>query len=224
LLIYHSGVDFDDAEFGFKEENKNSIKVNIVFVSMIIMLIILQATNEVILKGLVDKCEEGVFGTAAAAIEDISVPRVKEVRPFASYKGQLMLGDPEKYDTAMCIDVERYTRTKVAKPPSASSFVVSESAALESGPSSHTLANTGDVEMGETGVEGLSSVKNSRTYKVIDESAPGGKRDVDRDELASGYEYGRTAVYISESDLNVTKLETVQSFSIVGFIPTTGVS
>lgn len=158
-----------------------------------------------------DKCEKSVFGTAAEAVQDLSIPRVKDYRPYATFKGQLTLGDPQKYDTAMCIDIERYFRTKVAKPPSASSYVVAEMAG----------DNEGDVKMEDIAAQGdaLTAVKNARTYKIVDESAPGGKRDVDRDDLAQGFEYGRTAVAIAESDQNITKLETVASFSIVGFIP-----
>ena len=65
----------------------------------------------------------------------------------------------------------------------------------------------------------LANVHNARTYQVVDEKAPGGKRDVNREDLAKGYEYGRTAVHISDSDLNVTKLETQAGLEIVGFIP-----
>lgn len=67
--------------------------------------------------------------------------------------------------------------------------------------------------------EDLSAVRNARSYKINDPSAPGGKKDVDREELAKGYEYGRTAIPISEAEENVTKLETFSSFEIVGFIP-----
>lgn len=67
------------------------------------------------------------------------------------------------------------------------------------------------------GVE-FSAVKQARTYKVNDPTAPGGKRDVEFEALAKGYEYGRTAVHISESEYNITKLETERSFSIIGFI------
>ena len=66
---------------------------------------------------------------------------------------------------------------------------------------------------------GLASVRSTRTYQIVDEKAPGGKRDVDRDDLARGYEYGRTAVHISQSDENVTKLETQAGLEIIGFIP-----
>lgn len=67
-------------------------------------------------------------------------------------------------------------------------------------------------------------VRIARTYKVNDASIPGGKRTVEREELAKGYEYGRTAVHLSESDENVTKLETTEGFEIVGFVPIDKVS
>lgn len=170
------------------------------------------------MRGLADKCEKSIFGTAAEAVQDLSIPRVKDYRPYATFKGQLTLGDPDKYDTAMCIDIERYFRTKVAKAPSASSYVVAEVAGDSEGD-----VKMEDIPLSAQG-DALTSVKNARTYKIVDEFAPGGKRDVDRDDLAQGYEYGRTAVAIAESDQNITKLETVASFSIVGFIPAERVS
>jgi ATP-dependent DNA helicase 2 subunit 2 len=203
------GVDFDDPEFGFKEEDKDLTK----------------RENEATFSKLVDLVgtDGSVFGTAAAAIAELSVPKTKDYRPYATYKGQLCLGDPEKYDSAMSIDVERYFRTKVAKPPSASSYVVATDMSDYTGEIPDDMnvdVDFGDAEL-KTSTQGdtLTSVKNARTYRVVDESAPGGKRDVDRDDLAHGYEYGRTAVPISESDQNVTKLDTVASFTIIGFIP-----
>ena len=86
-----------------------------------------------------------------------------------------------------------------------------------------------DTDDGDTGVSRqpantLTIVRNARTDQVPDDAAPGGKRDVDRDDLAKGYEYGRTAVHISESDENVTKLDTRSSFEIIGFVPWANVS
>lgn len=144
------------------------------------------------------------------------------MRPVVSYKGQLTLGDPEHYDTAMCIDVERYPRTMIARPPPASTFVVkSDMGPEEATQSSSTLPPPESGDGLEDG--GLTAVHNARTYQVKDEEAPGGKRDVERDELAKGYEYGRTAVHISASEENVTKLETTSGLDIVGFIPTDNV-
>jgi ATP-dependent DNA helicase 2 subunit 2 len=197
------GVDFDDAEFGFKEEDKDPVK----------------AQNEKMLQELAESCD-GQFGTMAEAIAEMGAPRLKSTRPIASYKGLMTLGLPGKYDTAMTIDVERYPRTRVAPAPSASKHV--ESANMAPGPSSTQISGTlqhgEDVEMGGTG-DGLVGVKNARSYWVEDPDAPGGKRDVPKEDLAKGYEYGRTAVFISESDLNVTRMDVTAGMDIIGFIP-----
>ncbi|KAK2592908.1 ATP-dependent DNA helicase yku80 [Conoideocrella luteorostrata] len=187
------GVDFDDAEYGFKEEDKPPTK----------------ATNERTLAALTEGCKEGIFATIAEAINEIDTPRVKSVKPYKTYDGALTLGDPEKFSTAMCINVERYFKTHLARPLTASTVVLKSEQATQS---THTL---GDDTM--DGVE-FSAVKQARSYKVNDPDAPGGKRDVEFESLAKGYEYGRTAVHISESEHNITKLETEKSFSIVGFV------
>jgi len=151
----------------------------------------------------------------AQAVEELSIPRIKPVRPFRSYDGMLTLGDPEKYENALAIHVERFFKTKRASAPSASTVV---SRPDLGGPSQAT--HDGDVEMGGTD---LSGVKQMRSYRVNDPAAPGGKRDVPFEELSKGYEYGRTVVPMSESDFEVTKLETKKQFTIVGFIPFSGV-
>ncbi|KAB8343035.1 hypothetical protein FH972_022629 [Carpinus fangiana] len=204
------GADFDDPEYGVKEEDKDTVK----------------KYNEDQFADFANKCN-GVFGTMQQAIEEMSIPRVKGVRPVPSYKGILTLGNPQEYETAMAIDVERYPRTMIAKALSASNYVVRS----ESGPSqssSVTLtANVdkdGDVDMVKKEQDDGATIKLSRTYQVFDESAPGGKREVERDSLAKGYEYGRTAVHMSESEENVTKFEADQCLEIVGFVPAENVS
>lgn len=201
------GVDFDDPDYGFKEEDKEPDK----------------AINEATLRALVEDCD-GDFGTMEQAIEEMGTPRLKTTRPVPSYKGQLTLGDPEQFDSALCIDVERYPRVMVRKPVAASQYVQRSDLSNDhvSTQSSATMMPDADgAENNPAQPDGssLTSVRNARTYRVIDEEAPGGKRDVNRDDLAKGYEYGRTAVHISESDLNVTKLETHAGLEIVGFIP-----
>ncbi|KAJ4169970.1 ATP-dependent DNA helicase yku80 [Fusarium falciforme] len=189
------GVDFDNPDYGFKEEDKPNTKEE----------------NEKALKSLVDDCENGVFATIAEAIDELDTPRIKSVKPYKTYDGTLTLGDPERFPSAMKINVERYFKTHLARPLTASTVVVkSEGTGSES-----TQAVEGD-EM--EGVE-FSAVRQARSYKVNDPDAPGGKRDVEFEDLAKGFEYGRTAVHISESEHNITKIETQKSFSIVGFIP-----
>lgn len=142
------------------------------------------------------------------AIAELDTPRIKDVKSMPSFKGMLRLGDPGKYETALQIPVERYFKTYVAHPPSASSFV----------------ARSGDAEGQErkdlepNQGEALTAVRMSRTYQVNDPSAPGGKVDVERDDLAKGYEYGRTAVHISQIDENITRLDTFACLDLIGFV------
>ncbi|GAB7351255.1 hypothetical protein MBLNU459_g1680t2 [Dothideomycetes sp. NU459] len=186
------GVDFDDPEYGFKEEDKDDIK----------------AGNEAAFKNLVDECN-GLYGTLAQAIDELSIPRIKTVKPIPSFKGFLTLGNPEEYDSAMAIDVERYPRVMVQRPPAASQFVIrSNMAPGETQP----LKDLDGLQ------DDLAAVKNIRTHQIIDENAPGGKRDIPMEDLAKGYSYGSTAVPISESDRNVTTFETRQGLDLVGFV------
>lgn len=169
------------------------------------------------LRDLADDAE-GLYGTLEQATSELDTPRVKVVRGIPSFKGELRLGNPAEYPSALRIQVERYYRTYVAKPPSASSFVVKADprGAQEITQSSATAMAEDEEE--PRGENSLSAVRSARTYQVSDESAAGGKQDVERDELAKGYEYGRTAVHISESDENITKLETNAALEIIGFI------
>ncbi|KAH6687152.1 SPOC like C-terminal domain-containing protein [Plectosphaerella plurivora] len=187
------GVDFDDTDYGFKEEDKPSLK-----------------KNEKILKDFVAKCDNGQFATIAEAIDELDTPRLKPVRPYKSYDGPLTLGDPKdpKRPSPVSINVERYFKTKLARPIAATTVVVKTDEDASQVPE--------DVSMEDAEFAG---VKQMRTYTVPDPSAPGGKKGVEYDSLAKGYEYGRTAVHISESEFNITKLETTKSFTILGFIP-----
>ncbi|KAF2201806.1 SPOC domain-like protein [Delitschia confertaspora ATCC 74209] len=192
------GVDFDDEEYGFKEEDKAPEK----------------AENERILKQLVDDCG-GNFGTLAEAVEQTALPRVKEVRPTPNYKGTLTLGNPADYDATLTIDVERYPCTMIAKPPTASRFVVRTdlAGALVETQSTATVVGDDHDEGGQ-----LAAVRNQRVYKVENPDEPGAMMNVEPEDLEKGYEYGRTAVHISESDSNVVKLETEQGLEIIGFV------
>ncbi|KAL5113920.1 ATP-dependent DNA helicase yku80 [Pleosporales sp. CAS-2024a] len=190
------GVDFDDAENGYKEENKSPHK----------------AKNEESLRNLVQDCN-GMFGTLAEAIEQLHIPRLKETRPVPSFRGQLTLGDTENYEATLTIDVERYPCIMLAKPPTASSFVTRTDLGSSSVPEPSDAVGGEDPSMTD-----LSAVRNQRVYQVENEEEPGMKKNVDMSELERGYEYGRTAVHISESDMNVVKLETTPMLSLIGFV------
>ncbi|KAF2686188.1 ATP-dependent DNA helicase-like protein II [Lentithecium fluviatile CBS 122367] len=193
------GVDFDDPGSGYKEEDKDAHKEQ----------------NETVLKAFIDDCD-GNFGSLAQAIEQLEIPRLKETRAVPSYKGTLTLGDTEAYDATITIDVERYPCTMVAKPPTASSFIVRTDLGGTAGPSTQSSATVvGDSEATDGQ---LSAVRNHRAYQVDNPDEPGQKMNVEPDDLERGFEYGRTAVHVSESDANVVKIETKQSLELIGFI------
>lgn len=193
------GVDFDDADYGFKEEDKSPTKAN----------------NERILSKLAEDCD-GLYGTMAQAIEQMEIPRMKTVRSVATYRGLLTLGNPAEYDSAMSIDVERYAKVMVAKAPTASKFVVSDNMAPDESNAKANGRSDGDTM--DVDEDGLTAVRQARSYQVEDPDAPNGKKEVAMEDLARGYEYGRTAVPISESDMNVVNLETKPCMDIVGFV------
>ncbi|KAK1147444.1 ATP-dependent DNA helicase yku80 [Aspergillus melleus] len=196
------GADFDDPEYGVKEEDKDLRK----------------AENEALLRSLVEDCDGG-YGTLEQAVSELEIPRVKSVRVTSSFKGFLQLGNSEEYDTAVRIPVERYFRTHVAKPPTASQFVLRSDVSEQENPeSSATLDVQKDSQ--STDSNNLTAVRPLRTYQIDDESAPGGKIDVERDQLAKGYEYGRTAVHIDETDEGITTLDTFAGLELLGFIQT----
>ncbi|KAL9111929.1 MAG: hypothetical protein Q9227_003779 [Pyrenula ochraceoflavens] len=194
------GVDFDDAEYGLKEEDKPQTKVSRGA----------SAANEQILRSVVEACD-GTFGTLAEAIDELGIPRLKTVKPIASYKDKLTFGDPENYDTAISIDVERYPKVMVLRAPTASSYVEVQS---QDSLGSADTVRPDDNKPQEEGQ--LANVRSNYIYEIPD--GDGQKKEVDRDQLAKGYEYGRTAVHIDETDENITKMETTSGLDIVGFI------
>ena len=161
-----------------------------------------------------DGCD-GVYGTLVQAIDELSTPRLKTTRPVHTFRGQLTLGNPDEYDSAMVIDVERYPKVMVRKPLSASNYI--QRPEFPNG--NDSMQSSATVKADPEAENGVAPVRNERMYQIDDPTSAGGKRDVQRDDLEKGYEYGRTAVFISESDWNVTKLETTSSMDIIGFIP-----
>jgi ATP-dependent DNA helicase 2 subunit 2 len=119
----------------------------------------------------------------------------------------------------MTINVERYPRTSIATPPSATSWFIKQANGGEgSAPSTHTMIGERSNE------EALGGVKNQRVYQVDKEGEVGIKLDVPQSELEKGYEYGRTAVHMSETDAAETQFDTEPCLDIIGFIPEEKVS
>lgn len=139
----------------------------------------------------------------AEVISSIAYPRVKTVRPVPSYKGVLTIGDPEKYNDAIAIDVERYPRTKKASAMSASKYVPPKD-----GSSTQEAIEGGNVAL-------------QRTYKI---KKGEDEVEVEKEELEKAYLYGRSIVHLSDADLSITKLETDAELTVLGFVEKEGVT
>ncbi|KAL9087556.1 MAG: hypothetical protein Q9159_003572 [Coniocarpon cinnabarinum] len=191
------GTDLDDAEFGFKEEDKDDLK----------------DANEQTLKRLVDQCG-GVIGTLKQAIEEIQVPRIYVPNSASTFKGQLTLSDYATFGVAMEIDVERFPKIMVKAASTAKRLAIKTEG---NGDSMKDFTDLPDEEERE-GVE-KSLMRGSTTYQVKDPNALDGTRDVERKDLNKGYEYGRELVAIDPADEHVNMMETVSGMSIIGFVP-----
>jgi ATP-dependent DNA helicase 2 subunit 2 len=131
----------------------------------------------------------------AHAISEMSVPRVRQVRPVPSFKGTLSIGDPYNFDDALQINVERYPRTKRATAQSATKYVPAKEESQES----------------KESIQG-GAVTLQRTYKI--------KRgeeeiEVDKEELDKAYKYGKTIVNLSEADLESMKPKTYAGLDVL---------
>jgi ATP-dependent DNA helicase 2 subunit 2 len=171
--------------------------------------------HEDVLRKLAEVCE-GVYKPVAEAIEQLGIPRMKTTRPATSYRGLLTLEHAGGYGSAICIGVKRYPKVMPSKPPTASKFLVRRDVTPGESSAQSAAPMSGGTVIDVDG--SLTAVKQARIYHVDDPEAPSGKREVPIEELAKGYEYGTTAVPISESDMNVVRLESKASLDIIGFV------
>ncbi|CAG8576643.1 10731_t:CDS:2 [Acaulospora colombiana] len=101
------GVDFDDEELGFFEDNKSSTKKN----------------NEEFLRKFVSDCQQGTIFSMEEALRQLSKPYIRPVRPTPIYRGTLTLGDFEKNpQSSLMFNIEMYNRTTKAKPLQAKKY------------------------------------------------------------------------------------------------------
>lgn len=196
----YRGVDMDDLEYGFKEEDKDEAK----------------ELNERTLKALADLAD-GKIGTLKEATDELKIPRLRLPRSAPTFKGKLRLGDSESYDSAMEIDVERYGKVMVQHPQPARKITIKNEDAMDSA-SSQTQGVNGEKNDDST------LVYQTTLYEIKDEKAPGGKRDVERDDLSKGYTYGRSVVHVDPADEDQIKFETTSGLDIMGFVPRGNVS
>ncbi|RUS32622.1 hypothetical protein BC938DRAFT_474861 [Jimgerdemannia flammicorona] len=102
------GIDFDDPDTGFKQEDKPDVK----------------RENEEFFRSLITNVN-GTFITVPEAFSELFSFRTKSVKPTTVYQGDLTLGDPEAHpDTALAIPVHMFARTYELKSLTAKKYSV----------------------------------------------------------------------------------------------------
>jgi ATP-dependent DNA helicase 2 subunit 2 len=137
-----------------------------------------------------------VLASYEEAADSLSVPKIRKVRPVKTFKGNLILGDPNKYgpDRTVSIPVEGYPCTRKATVPVSTAYAVTESE------------------------EERRAVHYVRDYYVENKDEPDGKAAVDKESLESGYKYGSEIVTFSEEQKALIKGPTSDAeLSIIGF-------
>ena len=219
------GIDFDDPDGGAPDEHEGRDPA--------------KDANQAALHQLCQAAGDdlAVLGTLQQAVAEMSRPRLKPVRPVPSYRGTLTLGDVsadggdgsdgddrKPPSPSLSIDVERYPRTAIAKPVSASRFAVQQQqqgkaeAGGGDGDAAAGAAAPRQLEPCRARPDQLQTVTQARAYQVDRPDEAGQKMDIDGDTMEKGYKYGRTVVPISATDEAVTVYPTEPSMQIVGFI------
>ncbi|KAL2315645.1 hypothetical protein POMI540_1105 [Schizosaccharomyces pombe] len=188
------GVDFDQEDINYSEPLKESQKKE----------------NEVRIQEFVESCH-GQYCTFQQIYNNIGKPWVRKVRPVAIFRGTFSIGNRDSKDTSISIQVERYPRTRLTKPPTSSAFYENDMS------KNYECLNIENSNVENKSMES-DAVSTVRSYMVRDPKT-NDSFEVKREDLESGYSYGRTIVPISRSDEDVLALDTIPGYEILGFIP-----
>ncbi|KZT24684.1 SPOC domain-like protein [Neolentinus lepideus HHB14362 ss-1] len=201
------GVDFDDDELPFHEENKSTIK----------------RANETFFHQFTAELENGVAGTCALAIQEISRPDVKTVKSTLM-SSILRLGDVDtRSDEAIEVVVKYSKCTAITRPKSFKKFGKRQ---LPHGEQTDPESNLWvelkmqtkyvlEEEDEDSDVEMKDGEDGSEDTKV--EKGDGKKEPeaLDKETLQRGFKYGST--YVLCPDGSFPKLDTRKGIDIAGF-------
>ncbi|KAH7908209.1 SPOC like C-terminal domain-containing protein [Hygrophoropsis aurantiaca] len=207
------GVDFDDEEFQFQEDDKSNIK----------------SENEAFYHKLTNALDVGIIGTCAHALQDISRPEVKQVK--SSLIGSVIrLGDVDvRPDEAIEVIVRASKCTALARPKSWKKFghrETDEDAFMEGGDEDEPKAVFAQLKMRTEYYIDRSEQNADEEMKTEEEenedSELGHKKDdnlekVEKEQLVKGFKYGST--YAPCPDGQFPRLPTRKGIDICGFFP-----
>jgi hypothetical protein len=226
-----SGIDFDDDEFPFHEENKSTIKVNFLpFILSSQLILLSKVENEAFYHKLTSSLNNGLVGTCAFALQEIARPDIKQTKS-ALMGTVLRLGDVDvRPEEAIEILVKASKCTALARPKSWKKFGRREK-------------DDDEMEVdGELEEKSVFAQLKMRTEYYIDHSTQEGdeqeKMDVgsgdegeenekniekvEKEQLIRGFKYGST--YVPCPDGQFPRLSTRKGIDICGFFHAKNVS
>ncbi|KAI0089844.1 SPOC like C-terminal domain-containing protein [Irpex rosettiformis] len=201
------GIDFDDDDYGFEEEDKSVVK----------------RANEEFYHRFVEALDNGVIGNASFALEEISKPDVKQTKS-ALLGTVLRLGDVENCpDESIEISVKVSKCTALARPKTWKKFAVRRN---RHDPDDIVMKDSDDEEESKV----LYAQLAMQTRYLIDHGAKDEEEGeeteeetekkpdelVEKEELIRGYKYGSS--YAPCPDGNFPKLSTKKGIEICGVI------
>ncbi|TFK76643.1 SPOC domain-like protein [Pluteus cervinus] len=215
------GVDFDDDEFPFIEEDKSHVK----------------ATNEKFFHTFVSAMKSGVIGTCALALRETNRPDIKQTRS-ALMETVLRVGDPDVRDAeSIALSIKTCKCTAIGRPKSWKKFAirpkedtenVEEDAEEEEAENDQAIYaqlkmrteyyvdRSEDQDEDEDIKEELEEEdleELERKQKEKDESL----EKVEKEELVRGFKYGTT--WAPCPDGQFPRLPTMKGIDICGFFP-----
>ncbi|KAG5437562.1 hypothetical protein PCANB_000990 [Pneumocystis canis] len=190
------GIDFDSHSYGYKEDFKSSIKMN----------------NEKNLLNFAKICN-GTFNSMIEVMNSLDEYDFKKVHPVSLFNGTLTIGDSQNYLDIIEIMVQRYPRTRLAKVVSAHKYNVIE----ESSKSTNNNEQSIKINTNSDGEksEHFSEVSIIKSYKIEED---GSQKEISKDDVESGYIFGKTIIPTNVIDKEAIKYKTDIELTILGFI------
>ncbi|KAI0762418.1 SPOC like C-terminal domain-containing protein [Fomes fomentarius] len=201
------GVDFDDDEFPFSEENKSVIK----------------RENEEFYHTFCSKLDNGIVGNCDFALQEISRPDIRQVRS-TMMATVLRLGDTQtREDEALEIYVKTSKCTALARPKSWKRFARRQKTEKENGGETEAEDRMDEDEQEDKDRTTFAQLHMRTEYYLegkkddADDSADADKDDikVEKEHLIRGYKYGASFAPAPESGF--PKLKTHKGIEICGF-------
>ncbi|KAG7450798.1 SPOC domain-like protein [Guyanagaster necrorhizus] len=213
------GIDFDDEEFPYAEEDKSNIK----------------RVNENFYKQFIDGVEKGVLGTCAYALQDISRPDIRQTKSVLM--GTILrLGDVDtRPEEALEIMVKTSKCTAINRPKSWKKFSMRKEEDEEGPEPRARKADDGEEQMCYAQLKQRTEyfvdkrdkdedgdVEMEEEEEEIDDGAKKkdpteGMEAVDKEALVRGFKYGSS--YAPCPDGQFPRLHTKKGIEINGFFP-----